>query len=168
MSYGFGDVFVRKYITWTWPWHWVTHNIAQHPLHHVTHAPAELEVATSNGLGDVFTINVKVTWNIVHYPLHYVSYAPVKFEVAVSNGLGGDRITWNIMDGRSDRRMEGRAHEKILVSYKYVIVLPRRDTKESTRLLRHITTEKSGLCQYAVCITQNTTLKKKQALNGCK
>ena len=38
--------------------------------------------------------------------------------------------------------------------------LRRLDTKELTRLLRHITTEKSGLCQYAVCITQNTTLKK--------
>ena len=33
--------------------------------------------------------------------------------------------------------------------------------KESTCLLRHITTEKSGLCQYAVCITQNTTLTRK-------
>ena len=40
------------------------------------------------------------------------------------------------------------------------IVLRRRDTKESTCLLWHITTEKSGLCQYAVCITRNTTLTK--------
>ena len=40
------------------------------------------------------------------------------------------------------------------------IVLRRRDTKESICLLRHITTEKSDLCQYAVCITQNTTLRK--------
>ena len=32
--------------------------------------------------------------------------------------------------------------------------------KKSTCLLRHITTEKSDLCQYAVNITQNTTLKK--------
>ena len=40
------------------------------------------------------------------------------------------------------------------------IVLRRRDTKESTCLLRYITTEKSVLCQYAVCITRNTTLKK--------
>ena len=39
------------------------------------------------------------------------------------------------------------------------IVLRRRDTKESTCLLRHITTEKTDLCQYALCITQNTTLK---------
>ena len=31
--------------------------------------------------------------------------------------------------------------------------------KESTCLLRHISTEKSGLCQYAVCIIQNTKLK---------
>ena len=35
--------------------------------------------------------------------------------------------------------------------------LRRRDTKESTYLLRHITTEKSGLCQYAVCIIQHTS-----------
>ena len=42
----------------------------------------------------------------------------------------------------------------------FSIVLRRRDTKELTCLLRHITTEKSGVCQYAVCITQNTMLKK--------
>ena len=30
--------------------------------------------------------------------------------------------------------------------------------KDSTYLSRHITSEKSGLCQYAVCITQNTML----------
>ena len=41
-----------------------------------------------------------------------------------------------------------------------IIVLRRRDTKESTCLLRHIMTEKSDLCQYAVCITCNTTLEK--------
>ena len=49
-----------------------------------------------------------------------------------------------------------------LPSFLLLIVLHclrRRDTKESTCLLRHITTEKSGLCQYAVCITQNATLK---------
>ena len=40
------------------------------------------------------------------------------------------------------------------------IVLRRRYTKELTCLLRHITTEKSDLCQYAVCITRNTTLEK--------
>ena len=34
----------------------VTQNIAQYPLHHVTYAPAEFEVAMSNGLGgDAFT-----------------------------------------------------------------------------------------------------------------
>ena len=40
------------------------------------------------------------------------------------------------------------------------IVLRRRDTKESTCLLRRIMTEKPDLCQYAVCITRITTLKK--------
>ena len=34
------------------------------------------------------------------------------------------------------------------------------DTKESTCLLRHITNEKSDLCQYTVCIIRNTTLQK--------
>ena len=47
--------------------------------------------------------------------------------------------------------------EKLNHSMKHC--LRRHDTKESTCLLRHITAEKSGLCQYAVCIAQNTTLK---------
>ena len=34
--------------------------------------------------------------------------------------------------------------------------LRRCSTKESTCLLRHITTEKSGLCQYAVCALPET------------
>ena len=29
----------------------VTHNVAQYPLHHVTYAPANFEVAMSNGSG---------------------------------------------------------------------------------------------------------------------
>ena len=34
----------------------VTRNFAQYPLHHVTYAPANFEVAMSNGLGgDAFT-----------------------------------------------------------------------------------------------------------------
>ena len=49
---------------------------------------------------------------------------------------------------------------KLTGSAHAAIVLRKRDTKESTFLLRHITTEKSGLCQYAVRITQNTTFKK--------
>ena len=40
------------------------------------------------------------------------------------------------------------------------------DTKGSTCLLWDITTEKSGLCCYAVRITQNTYVKKYQALNA--
>ena len=43
---------------------------------------------------------------------------------------------------------------------KITIVLGRRDTKESTCLLWDITTEKSGLCCYAVRITQNTYVRK--------
>ena len=42
----------------------------------------------------------------------------------------------------------------------YFTVLRRRDTKESTCLLWDITTEKSGLCCYAVRITQNAYVKK--------
>ena len=45
------------------------------------------------------------------------------------------------------------------ISYN-TIVLCRRDTKESTCLLWDITTEKSGLCCYAVRITHNTYVKK--------
>ena len=43
---------------------------------------------------------------------------------------------------------------------KFCIVCAGTILKESTCLIKHITTEKSGLCQYAECITQNTTLKK--------
>ena len=73
----------------------VTLNVAQCPLHHVTYAPTEFEVATSKALGgEAFTRNsifdfdlgVKVTQNVAQYPLHHVTYAPVKFENAMSNG----------------------------------------------------------------------------------
>ena len=37
--------------------------------------------------------------------------------------------------------------------------LRRRDAKELICLLRHITTEKSGLYHYALCITRNTIFK---------
>ena len=33
-------------------WVKVTQNVAQYPLHHVTYAPINFEVAMSNGLGD--------------------------------------------------------------------------------------------------------------------
>ena len=60
----------------------VTGNAAQYHLQHLTNADAKLEVATSNGLGDVFTRKynirhwpwVKVTRNAVQYPLHHVTY----------------------------------------------------------------------------------------------
>ena len=55
--------------------------------------------------------------------------------------------------------LHGRCSGRHLNRYA-CIVLPRRDTKETTCLPRHITMENSGLCQYAVCITRNTTLKK--------
>ena len=41
----------------------VTQNVAQNLLHHVSYAPAKFEVATSNGLEDVFTRkNIKWPW----------------------------------------------------------------------------------------------------------
>ena len=70
----------------------VTLNVAQCPLHHVTYAPTEFEVATSKALGEAFTRNsifdrdLGVTQNVAQYPLHHVTYAPVKFENAMSNG----------------------------------------------------------------------------------
>ena len=52
----------------------VTQNITQYPWHHVTYAPANFEVATSNGLGvDAFTrkyiidLGLKVTQNVTQY-----------------------------------------------------------------------------------------------------
>ena len=68
-------------------------SIAQHPLHHVTYAPAKFEVAKFNGLGDAFTrkysfcpLTLKVTQNVAQHPLLHVIYAPSKFEVAMSKG----------------------------------------------------------------------------------
>ena len=48
----------------------------------------------------------------------------------------------------------------LILSYPcYLIVCAGAILKVSTCLLWDITTEKSGLCQYAVCITQTPTLK---------
>ena len=44
--------------------------------------------------------------------------------------------------------------ERSVTSTRFVIVLRRRDTKESTCLLRHITTEKSDLYQYACALPE--------------
>ena len=39
---------------------YITRNVAQYPLHHVTYSATKFEVATSNSLGgDTFTRNVK-------------------------------------------------------------------------------------------------------------
>ena len=48
----------RKYPLFTFDfylWVKVTQNVSQYPLHHVTFASANFEVAMSNGLGDAFT-----------------------------------------------------------------------------------------------------------------
>ena len=55
--------------------------------------------------------------------------------------------------------MLGNVLPSFVIRFPIDIVLPKRNTKESTCLLSHIKTEKSDLCQYAVCITQNTTLE---------
>ena len=46
-----GDAFTRNSIFDLDPK--VTRNVAQYPLHHVTHSATKFEVATSNGLGGV-------------------------------------------------------------------------------------------------------------------
>ena len=59
-----GEEFTRNSIFDLWPWPWgqghtkvkVTQNVAQYPLHHVTHPATKFEVAKSNRLGvDTFT-----------------------------------------------------------------------------------------------------------------
>ena len=48
-----GDTFTKNII---WPWLWVTQNVAQYALHHVTYSATKFEVAMSNRLGgDTFT-----------------------------------------------------------------------------------------------------------------
>ena len=59
------------------------------------YAPAKFEVATSNSLGDAFTIKyimaidldleVKFTQNVAPYPLHHMAYSPARLEVATSS-----------------------------------------------------------------------------------
>ena len=79
----------------------VTQDVAQHPLHHLTHAFAKFGVTTFNGKGDAFTkstvfdrdLKIKVTQDVAKYALRHVTYAHVKDEVATSNGLGRDAIT---------------------------------------------------------------------------
>ena len=77
----------------------------------MTHAPAKFEVATSNGLGDVFmskniicslTLTLKVTQNVAQYPLHHVTHVPATFEVAIFKDLKKDTITRNVTDGQTD------------------------------------------------------------------
>ena len=69
-----------------------------------------VEVATSNRSGgDSFTrkyIWIKVTRNFNQYPLHHVTYSATNFEVATSNALGVDTPSRNVMDGRTNSRMD--------------------------------------------------------------
>ena len=60
-----------------------TQNVAMHPLHHMTYAPAKFEVGMSNDLGEnAFTRNISI---LKHCPLHHVPHVPAKFEVANHN-----------------------------------------------------------------------------------
>ena len=68
--------------------------------------------------------------------------------ITVSHSQSGKYVGW-LQNG-----------EKQFLNHLLNIVLHRRDTKESTCLLWDIMTEKSGLCCYAVRITQNTYVKK--------
>ena len=66
----------------------------QYPLHCVTYACAEFEVATSSGIGEnIFKrryisttfhvdLRVKVTRHVAQCPLHHATFAFAKFEVA--------------------------------------------------------------------------------------
>ena len=78
----------------------LTQNVAQYPLHDLTSAPANFEVAMSKKFRrrciykkiHYLTLTFKVTQNFAQYPSHHVTYAPPKFEVAASNSLGGDAL----------------------------------------------------------------------------
>ena len=73
-------------------------------LHHMTYAPAKLEVAASNSLGDAFIkkskkslfyidLGVKAPQDTAQHPQHHVTYAPTKFEAVMLNGLGECEFT---------------------------------------------------------------------------
>ena len=80
----------------------VTWNVAQCPLHHVTYAPTEFEVTTSNGLGVVTFTRKYIIWPLTltlgsHKMLPSTLFImwpiQLQFEVATSNSLGGDKFT---------------------------------------------------------------------------
>ena len=107
----------------------VTLNVAQCPLHHVTYAPIEFEVATSKALGgEAFTRNsifdldlgVKVTQNVAQYPLHHVNHPATKFEVARSNHLGGDTFARKFNIRPLTLTLGSRSH-KMLPSTLYIM-----------------------------------------------
>ena len=62
----------------------------------MAYAPAKVEVAMSNGLGDANQFKIQYltltlasrSQKIAQHPLHDGTYVPAKFEVAKFNGLG--------------------------------------------------------------------------------
>ena len=55
-----GEAFTRNSIFDLYLGVKVTQNVAQYPLHHVTFSATKFEVATSNRLGDAFTIKFNI------------------------------------------------------------------------------------------------------------
>ena len=87
----------------------------------VTYAPATFEVATSDGLEDVFTskymishdidLRVKATQNVAQYFQSQITYVPERFEVATRNGLGEDALTRNLaFEPRSHKMLPSTLH----------------------------------------------------------
>ena len=102
---------------------------------------------------------ISLFWYMVSFQV-IIALVLMYFKLGVSAVLGGLLIIVaapvQIFIGRGMSNMQ----KKVMVSIASIHFLRRRNTKGSTCLLRHITTEKSGLCQYAVYITRNTTLNK--------
>ena len=80
----------------------VTNEVVQYHPHHISDAPAKLEVATSSSFGkDAFSRKYIIRpcpWRQGHtndakYHLHPVTYAPVKFATAIPNSLAGGAFT---------------------------------------------------------------------------
>ena len=91
-----GDTFTKKNIIW--PWLWVTRNVAQYPLHHVTYSATTFEVAMSNPLGgDTFTRKYIIwTWGQGHKkccPVPSTSCDLLSYENSKWVWSGNTRIT---------------------------------------------------------------------------
>ena len=106
----------------------VTQNVAKYPLHHVTYAITNFEVATSNGLeGDTFTqkyiytnltfdLDFGVNWHGQgkHCPVPSTSCDLCSYKICK---LLGDPFTRNVMHGGIDRRTMDRLWYEINIPF---------------------------------------------------